>query len=222
MMITLRTSELMVRRPPGRGSRVGTSCSTILDRASFPSGHGEGRKRCASPGTSVNLGQIAALVALGEDDRDPLATVGSGPDVGGRIQVRGHLAVQAGVGGPRALLGVRLGAESRWGLAQAVQRRGVELLKDRQSSVLGGVGSERGPGLGVAGVLLMARDGVTGLPGARFGRVLIGSDLTETESDRGHGRGGQEELGKSSRSEEHTSELQSLMRISYAVFCLKK
>src|SRR3546814_398330 len=28
--------------------------------------------------------------------------------------------------------------------------------------------------------------------------------------------------GKSLRSEEHTSELQSLMRISYAVFCLKK
>src|SRR3546814_4991141 len=28
--------------------------------------------------------------------------------------------------------------------------------------------------------------------------------------------------GKSERSEEHTSELQSLMRISYAVFCLKK
>src|SRR3546814_2880497 len=28
--------------------------------------------------------------------------------------------------------------------------------------------------------------------------------------------------GKGCRSEEHTSELQSLMRISYAVFCLKK
>src|SRR3546814_33697 len=28
--------------------------------------------------------------------------------------------------------------------------------------------------------------------------------------------------GKKARSEEHTSELQSLMRISYAVFCLKK
>src|SRR3546814_7268301 len=28
--------------------------------------------------------------------------------------------------------------------------------------------------------------------------------------------------GRKSRSEEHTSELQSLMRISYAVFCLKK
>src|SRR3546814_3935442 len=29
-------------------------------------------------------------------------------------------------------------------------------------------------------------------------------------------------LGERQRSEEHTSELQSLMRISYAVFCLKK
>src|SRR3546814_1672275 len=29
-------------------------------------------------------------------------------------------------------------------------------------------------------------------------------------------------LGRFTRSEEHTSELQSLMRISYAVFCLKK
>src|SRR3546814_8027854 len=29
-------------------------------------------------------------------------------------------------------------------------------------------------------------------------------------------------LGVDARSEEHTSELQSLMRISYAVFCLKK
>src|SRR3546814_2623821 len=29
-------------------------------------------------------------------------------------------------------------------------------------------------------------------------------------------------MGASQRSEEHTSELQSLMRISYAVFCLKK
>src|SRR3546814_5560015 len=30
------------------------------------------------------------------------------------------------------------------------------------------------------------------------------------------------EMARGSRSEEHTSELQSLMRISYAVFCLKK
>src|SRR3546814_10109333 len=34
--------------------------------------------------------------------------------------------------------------------------------------------------------------------------------------------GNQQEVGHDVRSEEHTSELQSLMRISYAVFCLKK
>src|SRR3546814_9198060 len=33
---------------------------------------------------------------------------------------------------------------------------------------------------------------------------------------------GQKQPCKESRSEEHTSELQSIMRISYAVFCLKK
>src|SRR3546814_6072068 len=33
---------------------------------------------------------------------------------------------------------------------------------------------------------------------------------------------GAAKLGIEKRSEEHTSELQSLMRISYAVFCLKK
>src|SRR3546814_6218508 len=39
------------------------------------------------------------------------------------------------------------------------------------------------------------------------------------------GEHGDDELGRrrgKDRSEEHTSELQSLMRISYAVFCLKK
>src|SRR3546814_1824206 len=36
------------------------------------------------------------------------------------------------------------------------------------------------------------------------------------------GRGAGEYAGPGPRSEEHTSELQSLMRISYAVFCLKK
>src|SRR3546814_9697484 len=34
--------------------------------------------------------------------------------------------------------------------------------------------------------------------------------------------GGPQTLFRAMRSEEHTSELQSLMRISYAVFCLKK
>src|SRR3546814_3841883 len=38
----------------------------------------------------------------------------------------------------------------------------------------------------------------------------------------GPGRAGMPKQRSSFRSEEHTSELQSLMRISYAVFCLKK
>src|SRR3546814_2286327 len=36
------------------------------------------------------------------------------------------------------------------------------------------------------------------------------------------GPGGDRQTRLTARSEEHTSELQSLMRISYAVFCLKK
>src|SRR3546814_1538137 len=38
----------------------------------------------------------------------------------------------------------------------------------------------------------------------------------------GTGADGIDLIGTGMRSEEHTSELQSLMRISYAVFCLKK
>src|SRR3546814_8882513 len=36
------------------------------------------------------------------------------------------------------------------------------------------------------------------------------------------GNSGEDQPERTLRSEEHTSELQSLMRISYAVFCLKK
>src|SRR3546814_4391992 len=54
-------------------------------------------------------------------------------------------------------------------------------------------------------------------PGARHlrrSRVEIGAAR--------HGDGVLARCGDPDRSEEHTSELQSLMRISYAVFCLKK
>src|SRR3546814_12652019 len=48
-----------------------------------------------------------------------------------------------------------------------------------------------------------------------------GADLRP--EPRAHDLGPREPLlGQPVRSEEHTSELQSLMRISYAVFCLKK
>src|SRR3546814_20019944 len=45
--------------------------------------------------------------------------------------------------------------------------------------------------------------------------------VAETACDRG-ALAQQQRVEKALRSEEHTSELQSLMRISYAVFCLKK
>src|SRR3546814_2695590 len=47
----------------------------------------------------------------------------------------------------------------------------------------------------------------------RGGGRIVKSNVVGLEADGGRIRSG---------SEEHTSELQSLMRISYAVFCLKK
>src|SRR3546814_1150947 len=41
-------------------------------------------------------------------------------------------------------------------------------------------------------------------------------------AEQAAGEAGKDRPGGDERSEEHTSELQSLMRISYAVFCLKK
>src|SRR3546814_980067 len=59
----------------------------------------------------------------------------------------------------------------------------------------------------------VADDAVGVGPLARDERIVVGKGL---------GRKGRAQLAVCARSEEHTSELQSLMRISYAVFCLKK
>src|SRR3546814_6911088 len=63
--------------------------------------------------------------------------------------------------------------------------------------------------------------------GAPIGKALLGKGAVPDLSD--YSTGGVGLLGTrpsqdalEGRSEEHTSELQSLMRISYAVFCLKK
>src|SRR3546814_3937191 len=48
------------------------------------------------------------------------------------------------------------------------------------------------------------------------------SDAEDVQLAGAHREKGEKVLVASGRSEEHTSELQSLMRISYAVFCLKK
>src|SRR3546814_3376221 len=59
--------------------------------------------------------------------------------------------------------------------------------------------------------------------GAGGGRLLRRPRCAGAAGSGGH-RPGTRRLGSSraGRSEEHTSELQSLIRISYAVFCLKK
>src|SRR3546814_6072823 len=60
----------------------------------------------------------------------------------------------------------------------------------------------------------------------RQGDLLIELDATLTHVDRSKAddalRDARLAKARFDRSEEHTSELQSLMRISYAVFCLKK
>src|SRR3546814_1853315 len=53
-------------------------------------------------------------------------------------------------------------------------------------------------------------------------RLAIGEGMTDQEQHCLHQSNRNLFRSISSRSEEHTSELQSLMRISYAVFCLKK
>src|SRR3546814_1990729 len=78
----------------------------------------------------------------------------------------------------------------------------------------------------VAALLARARD--TGTPqlgapveltiGPRL--LLVAADHEGSDASTGEPTVG--ELRSQLRSEEHTSELQSLMRISYAVFCLKK
>src|SRR3546814_3649225 len=52
-----------------------------------------------------------------------------------------------------------------------------------------------------------------------FGVQYVRNEGDFSDSERGHYT---QIIAAISRSEEHTSELQSLMRISYAVFCLKK
>src|SRR3546814_4898163 len=59
--------------------------------------------------------------------------------------------------------------------------------------------------------------------GAEAGSLRVLRLTVQTTIQRSNKAGaGRLPTGRPGRSEEHTSELQSLMRISYAVFCLKK
>src|SRR3546814_6984259 len=81
---------------------------------------------------------------------------------------------------------------------RAVEREGVPRAADAVQQAL----DQAGRAIAILEGLLGGRDYVTG--------------------GQGGGSFGIGDIPPAIRSEEHTSELQSLMRISYAVFCLKK
>src|SRR3546814_3629234 len=98
-------------------------------------------------------------------------------------------------------------------------------VSDRVAGIL-----QRGAGR-IGGGIGTVRDGAARVVDRGFGgaeRVVgRGVDVADALVRGRFGVGGDRGTGMSpsfirDRSEEHTSELQSLMRISYAVFCLKK
>src|SRR3546814_6063668 len=88
-------------------------------------------------------------------------------------------------------------------------RRQVAVRRaDRRDAIVGTQLSHRGE----AGVGIRGKD----IRAGKIGR----EGVVRHRWNPGQGRGGRN--GAGTRSEEHTSELQSPMRLSYAVFCLKK
>src|SRR3546814_10010292 len=80
--------------------------------------------------------------------------------------------------------------------------------------------------LGTRVIFLTAYPAEALVSGRAWGARFLGKPYSETELrqviDELLSDGADGEAAPGGRSEEHTSELQSLMRISYAVFCLKK
>src|SRR3546814_10173968 len=108
------------------------------------------------------------------------------------------------------MVGMEVGADDA-GDARIAQRAGIERLP-----------RVRAEGQADAGV--DDRDAVPAVSGRIVEQPAI--DVTERTRHRdarpAYPIGNADRLARPRRSEEHTSELQSLMRISYAVFCLKK
>src|SRR3546814_10797720 len=99
---------------------------------------------------------------------------------------------------------------------EAVDRRQLALVQGQRRGLVravGGVGSRGVVGLVAGACGQCQRHGQRKEQGLRFSHGHLGLRARQ-------GVGWKEACR--SRSEEHTSELQSLMRISYAVFCLKK
>src|SRR3546814_7324831 len=108
------------------------------------------------------------------------------------------------------------GADDRTGREPRFRADGVQCRRGRRSAAAFGDGRDRRGHLldladpsRVAGVVPMGAWAPRGRPRKRAGCWSVMMSIKSWVAWPG-------------RSEEHTSELQSLMRISYAVFCLKK
>src|SRR3546814_4750348 len=110
----------------------------------------------------------------------------------------------------------RTGAGGRAGRGPCPDRARERREDHRQAG--NRIGRDRPP----TGDVHPARPGAVRVPAQRRqGSVRPGDERGAILARAGGAGAGREGRG-SVRSEEHTSELQSLMRISYAVFCLKK
>src|SRR3546814_3297739 len=113
----------------------------------------------------------------------------------------------------RHVLGVGQHRQVEFGFMRGVAAEGLEQLVAFKAHVAGAGEQPRSHGLhlrvGVQHAADVAEASVQLGVEQRFGRrAVVAADRLAVEVD--------------DRSEEHTSELQSLMRTSYAVFCLKK
>src|SRR3546814_1863936 len=122
------------------------------------------------------------------------------------------------------LVGARRDAavEPRLGQAHAFARIGGGGLRDGQQVAIGAIGR---PGVGQVGQQRQPHGTRRRFGRQRptpFGFGRIGEAAEQVQLETGDPAAQRKVGAAASRSEEHTSELQSLMRISYAVFCLKK
>src|SRR3546814_4252584 len=102
-------------------------------------------------------------------------------------------------------------AAGRCGIAPGTIRDLAErFVRARTSACYGRVGTNRGRYSTLTNILIESLNVVAGRFGQPGGWVTGISPIANPD------------VPTPFRSEEHTSELQSLMRISYAVFCLKK
>src|SRR3546814_4109243 len=99
------------------------------------------------------------------------------------------------------------------GMAAFIKQAGT--IAAEFAGFTGSMGNVGGAGGAAVGGAVVAGGGAIGLVGGRMG-MKAGQAVGGKLKSMGGSNSG------SGRSEEHTSELQSLMRISYAVFCLKK